>query len=95
MSKWVWQYVFYFLGKALNVFEIEFEAKSTTDPPTESARESHDEAAPTTALPAAPAREPLLRRIWPQAMIVLGLGLTMAWICFLGYEVIKLIEMTI
>jgi len=77
------------------VFEIEFEAKSTTDPPTESASESHDEAALTTDLPAAPAREPLFRRIWPQAMIVLGLGLTMAWICFLGYEVVKLIEMAI
>lgn len=40
-------------------------------------------------------RAPFFRRIWPQAAIALGLGLTTAWMCFLGYEIIKLIEITI
>jgi hypothetical protein len=35
---------------------------------------------------------PLFQRIWPQAMIALGLGLTAAWACLLGYGLFKLIE---
>ena len=37
----------------------------------------------------------LISRIWPWAMITLGLGLTTVWIFFLGYELAKLIEMAI
>jgi hypothetical protein len=37
---------------------------------------------------------PLFQRIWPQAMIALGLGLTVAWTGLLGYGLAKLIELT-
>lgn len=39
-----------------------------------------------------PAAQPLLQRIWPQAMIALGLGLTVAWTGLLVYGLAKLIE---
>ena len=40
---------------------------------------------------AARAREPFLRRIWPAAAIILGLGLSVVWTCFLGFEIARLI----
>lgn len=35
----------------------------------------------------------LIRRIWPAAMIALGLGLTAAWIGLLGYGLVLLVEL--
>ncbi len=35
--------------------------------------------------------ESRFHRIWPPVFIVCGLGLTAAWVSFLGYEVIRLI----
>ncbi len=35
--------------------------------------------------------EPLFHRIWPPVVIVCGLGLTAAWVSFLGYVVARLI----
>ncbi len=35
--------------------------------------------------------EPLFHRIWPPAFIICGLGLTAAWVSFLGYAVVHLI----
>ena len=52
------------------------------------------EAASTEAAPAhdvAIAREPFLRRMWPAAVIILGLGLSAAWTCLLGYGIAKLL----
>jgi hypothetical protein len=34
-------------------------------------------------------------RIWPQAMIGLGLGLIVMWIFFLGYGLVKIAERVI
>ena len=53
------------------------------------------EAVPTADAYATPTRAPVIRRIWPQAVIVFGLALSAAWICFLGYGIVKLIEMAI
>ena len=53
------------------------------------------EAVPTADAHAAPTHAPFVRRIWPQAVIVFGLGITAAWICLLGYGIVKLIEMAI
>ena len=52
-------------------------------------------AAPTADARSAPIRVPFVRRIWPQAVIAFGLVFTAAWICFLGYGIVKLIEMAI
>lgn len=35
--------------------------------------------------------EPLFQRIWPPAGIGFGLGLTAAWVAFLGYGLVSLI----
>ena len=35
----------------------------------------------------------LIHRIWPPAMIALGLGLTAAWIGLLGYGLVLLVEL--
>jgi hypothetical protein len=40
---------------------------------------------------ARPQSVPLIHRLWPPAIIGLGLGLTTAWTLFLGYEVSGLI----
>jgi hypothetical protein len=37
----------------------------------------------------------LIHRIWPQAIVSLGLGVTGVWICFLGYGFIRLIDLLI
>jgi hypothetical protein len=42
-----------------------------------------------------PAAQPLFHRIWPPAMIALGLGLTAVWICLLGYGLVSLITLAI
>jgi hypothetical protein len=42
-----------------------------------------------------PASRLLVRQIWPTAVIAFGLGLTAAWICFLGYGLVKLVELMI
>lgn len=50
---------------------------------------------PTLDLCSAPPREPLIRRIWPTAIIALGLGLTLAWAGLLVYGVTKLVVLAI
>jgi hypothetical protein len=47
-------------------------------------------ASTAAAAPASP-----VHRIWPVAVIVFGLALTAAWMCLLGYALVKLIEMAI
>ena len=42
----------------------------------------------------APGADPLIRRIWAPAMIALGLGLTAAWACLLGYGLVSLIALS-
>jgi len=37
--------------------------------------------------------QPLFHRIWPTAVIALGLGLTAVWTCLLGYGLVSLIIM--
>ena len=37
----------------------------------------------------------LIRRIWPWAMIALGIAITVAWILFLAYGLTKIIEIAI
>ena len=51
--------------------------------------------AQTAIIPAAlaPADGNLFYRIWPQAMIALGLGLTGAWTGLLGYGLVSLIAL--
>ena len=49
------------------------------------------EAAPAVNKPSALAATPVIQRIWPIAVIVIGLGLTAAWTCLLGYGVVRLI----
>ncbi|MFY9602829.1 MAG: hypothetical protein WBX05_18845 [Pseudolabrys sp.] len=39
--------------------------------------------------------EPYIYRIWPGVVIAFGLALTAAWICLLGYALVKIIEMAI
>ena len=39
--------------------------------------------------------QPLFYRIWPPAIIALGLGLTAAWACLLGYGLVSLISLPI
>ena len=36
-----------------------------------------------------------VHRIWPTAVIAFGLGLTAVWICFLGYGLVKIVELLI
>jgi hypothetical protein len=36
-----------------------------------------------------------LARIWPQAIVTLGLGLSVVWTCFLGYGFVKLVQLAI
>jgi hypothetical protein len=42
-----------------------------------------------------PARKVSVHQIWPKAVIWIGVGLTAVWICFLGYGLIKLVELVI
>lgn len=35
--------------------------------------------------------DPLFQRIWPPAFLASALGLTVAWVSFLGYELVSLI----
>ena len=51
--------------------------------------------APTADSRVAPATDLLILRIWPSAMIALGLGLTVAWACLLGYGLVTLIRFAI
>ena len=44
---------------------------------------------------AQPSRKLVVRQIWPTAVVAFGLGLTAAWICFLGYGLVKLVELVI
>jgi len=30
---------------------------------------------------------------WPKAVVAFGVGLTAAWLCFLGYGLVKLIQL--
>jgi len=34
-------------------------------------------------------------QIWPTAAIGFGLGLTAMWVCFLGYGLVKIVELMI
>ena len=42
-----------------------------------------------TTLPSAPARS--IHRIWPGAVIAFGLAATAAWMCLLGYGIVRII----
>ena len=53
------------------------------------------ETASAVDVPSTAAATPVIDRIWPIAVIAFGLGLTAAWICFLGYGITKLIWMVI
>ena len=53
------------------------------------------EAAPAVDKPSAPAAMRVIQRIWPIAVIVIGLVLTAAWTCLLGYGIAKLIGFAI
>ena len=44
----------------------------------------------SAALSSAPAPPPAVRRLWPLALIGLGLTLTLAWSCLLGYGLVTL-----
>jgi hypothetical protein len=37
----------------------------------------------------------LFRRVWPPSLLILGLGVTVAWTVFLGYKFVKLIGMSL
>ena len=39
--------------------------------------------------------KPVIGRIWPTVVIAFGLTLTVVWVCFLGYALIKIIEVAI
>jgi hypothetical protein len=41
------------------------------------------------------APEPVTHPFWPKAVITFGLVLTAAWMCFLGYGLVKLVELAI
>ena len=43
----------------------------------------------------APEPEPVIRRIWPSAIIAVGLGLTVAWTCLLAYGLFSLLKFTL
>ena len=53
------------------------------------------EASPTAEAHAEAAREPFSRRVWPTGVIAFGIGLTAAWMCLLGYGLVKLVELAI
>ena len=36
-----------------------------------------------------------VRHVWPSAAIAFGLGLTVAWVGFLGYGLVKLVEFAV
>jgi hypothetical protein len=42
-----------------------------------------------------PRAEPLIHRLWPQAIIGIGLGVTGAWICILGYGFGRLVGLLV
>ena len=51
---------------------------------------------PTAAAQSTPrAATRVIHRIWPVAVIAFGLALTAAWMCLLGYALVKIIEMAI
>ena len=39
--------------------------------------------------------EPVIHQIWPWAVLALGFVFTAAWICLLGYALVKLVELVI
>ena len=39
--------------------------------------------------------EPVIHQIWPWAVLSLGFIFTAAWICLLGYALVKLVELVI
>jgi hypothetical protein len=43
----------------------------------------------------ATAARPFIHRIWPSAMIAIGLGLSAIWACLLGFELVRLIAFAI
>ena len=52
-----------------------------------------------TAIAAEPrsasAVDPLIRRIWPPAMVAFGLGLAAAWVCLLIYGLVTVIKLAL
>ena len=42
-----------------------------------------------------PARKLSFHQIWPTAVTGFCLGLTAVWICFLGYRLVKIVELMI
>lgn len=55
---------------------------------------THDPALRASAS-SAQAIKSFAQRTWPMAVVTLGLGLTAAWICLLGYGIARLIGMAI
>ena len=53
--------------------------------------ETTNKAAPTTDVGSAAATTSVFH--WPEAMIALGLWLTVVWACALGFGLVKLIEL--
>lgn len=37
----------------------------------------------------------LFQRVWPPAFLILVMAITIAWIAFVGFEIIELIEVAI
>jgi hypothetical protein len=40
-------------------------------------------------------RHPLFHRLWPAAVVVLGVAMTAAWTALLGYGIVSLINFTL
>ena len=49
------------------------------------------EAAPAADIHSASVTAPIIHRVWPVAVITFGIGLTAAWVCLLGFGVVKII----
>lgn len=62
-------------------------------PPVERPQKTATEATPTTDVGSAAATKSFVH--WPEAMIALGLSLTVAWACVLGYGLVKILELVI
>jgi hypothetical protein len=44
---------------------------------------------------AVPRAKAIIHRILPQTIVGIGLGVTAAWMCFLGYGLVRLVELLI
>jgi hypothetical protein len=53
---------------------------------------THDESS-TAAANSASAPEPLVHRVWPRAIIGVGLAVTVAWTCLLAFGFVRLVAL--